>query len=1528
MLALVIGYSGFSQLASVTVEEYAVGAVVGAADLTGHTQYRIFANMTDPGDAAFSVYGDINCPSDVTTTTTFYRDAFGGGVNTASGLNEAFYGLVPSLFYHSAPGIGEASNASLGVERGPLDGNGSLNPLYGATDGLISGTGNDAQTLEGPYDGTGPDNGGNDPGPSDLWISTFDGGGNIVLNSFNGGGWFTLPGAGNELGIGVNNSVFLGSFTTDGDFSYNLIVGQETAAGVPSDAVSCDGLVDNLIFPEPGCTDGTACNFNAFADVDDSSCVFATGCDVCDGMGGVTDNPEEGEACDDGDALTLNDVIQADCSCAGVAPSGPANDLCANAEALTIDGGLVAGDNTDAADENGPDEVEAIDPACWGLDGTDGDVWYSLVGTGARVDIETSGLDTQIAVYDACGGNLVACDDDSGTAFASLIEGFCTEVGTTYVIEVEGYDSAAGAFNIEVRTAAQANVTYCSDINASNYQDPAGFDSCDIEDNTTCEFIGCTTAGAINFDPNATTDDGSCVVPGCADAPITYTSCYDSGEITSVTFLENNPGEGVTIQINAGSTENNFDEFYVYDGADNTATQLNVDVYGDQSGNIFQSTGASLTLEIDADGSVSCVSGSQTAFDISVYCADVAGCTDNTAVNFNGDAVNDDGSCEFDVLGCTNASALNFDGSATLDDGSCIVPGCADAPITYTSCYDSGEITSVTFLENNPGEGVTILINAGDTETNFDEFYVYDGADNTATQLNVDEYGDQTGNVFQSTGASLTIEIDADGSVSCVSGSQTAFDISVYCADVAGCTDNTASNFDGDAVNDDGSCIFGVVGCNDITANNYDAAADDCNGVIGGTDTSCCIFPPANDMCMNAVALTVDGGLTAGTNVGANDENGPDEVEAIDPTCWGLDGTDGDVWYSLVGTDAIVDIETSGLDTQIAVYDACGGTLVACDDDGGTAFASLIEGFCAEAGTTYVIEVEGYNSTEGAFDIEVRTSAVGPATVCNDPLATNFVDATSCDIVDNSTCVYPAVPGDLQSDPVLLSMTAWPVCGSVSGDNTLATDSPESTATDLDIWYEVVPSRSGMKVECSDDDADFDAVIRVYDSSLTQIGFADSFGSGATEEAFVAVTSGDTYYINISGWNGDTGTYDVCAQNLPQNSVSSPQHDASFACTAPTSVSSAWLPADGTVWYFNNGVDPEIVYSSSVQTIDLVADAGLDYGSYDVHVNSIIEGFEVPFTFETTLTLEEPGTNLENVYNGATVDLIPNAFVKANGAGTCGAESFVWRITDSEGTESIIPTATRVLLLEAIPGVTYEEEYTSEVAVVIGGETYSYGEARSFNTGSVPLTKVNAIYNSSNTSLSLTSNIWGQSAIVGADSYSFEVTRTDITELPFTYNNGNPQRVAGVDDIPLQEGGTYNIRMKAEVAGFTTMFGAVEEVTVIGGAPVVNSNDDNTPIALDDSAVKDEVITAGVKMYPNPTTDFVTLNITGIEEGTDKVLVDIFNSVGQLVQSEQLAADGNYVNSVVALDGLAEGMYNVQITVGNTVTTERMIVQK
>lgn len=67
-----------------------------------------------------------------------------------------------------------------------------------------------------------------------------------------------------------------------------------------------DGVCDENEIP--GCTNNSACNYSANATDDDQSCLYV------------------GDACDDGNGNTINDIIQSDCSCSGTDNSS-VNDL-------------------------------------------------------------------------------------------------------------------------------------------------------------------------------------------------------------------------------------------------------------------------------------------------------------------------------------------------------------------------------------------------------------------------------------------------------------------------------------------------------------------------------------------------------------------------------------------------------------------------------------------------------------------------------------------------------------------------------------------------------------------------------------------------------------------------------------------------------------------------------------------------------------------------------------------------------------------------------------------------------------------------------------------------------------------------------------------------------------------------------------------------------------------------------------------------------------------------------------------------
>jgi hypothetical protein len=75
-------------------------------------------------------------------------------------------------------------------------------------------------------------------------------------------------------------------------------------------------------------------------------------------------------------------------------------------------------------------------------------------------------------------------------------------------------------------------------------------------------------------------------------------------------------------------------------------------------------------------------------------CLDVPGCMYANACNYEVNATQDDGSCDFEscapvaMLGCTYPDACNYSATATQDDGSCEYATCAP-PIAWGCTYDS-----------------------------------------------------------------------------------------------------------------------------------------------------------------------------------------------------------------------------------------------------------------------------------------------------------------------------------------------------------------------------------------------------------------------------------------------------------------------------------------------------------------------------------------------------------------------------------------------------------------------------------------------------------------------------------------------------------------------------------------------------------------------------------------------------------------------------------------------------------------------
>jgi hypothetical protein len=130
-------------------------------------------------------------------------------------------------------------------------------------------------------------------------------------------------------------------------------------------------------------------------------------------------------------------------------PPPPANDLCADAEAIAC-GDVVLGTTANATNTGAP-------TGCDDVLNTAPGVWYSFTGNGlpATLSLSGSSYDTKLGVFSGTCGALVceASDDDGGSGVTSELT-FQTTNGEDYLIYVTGYSTYSGDYTLSLSCVA------------------------------------------------------------------------------------------------------------------------------------------------------------------------------------------------------------------------------------------------------------------------------------------------------------------------------------------------------------------------------------------------------------------------------------------------------------------------------------------------------------------------------------------------------------------------------------------------------------------------------------------------------------------------------------------------------------------------------------------------------------------------------------------------------------------------------------------------------------------------------------------------------------------------------------------------------------------------------------------------------------------------------------------------------------------------------------------------------------------
>jgi hypothetical protein len=383
----------------------------------------------------------------------------------------------------------------------------------------------------------------------------------------------------------------------------------------------------------------------------------------------------------------------------------------------------------------------------------------------------------------------------------------------------------------------------CTDPLALNYDSTAG-----IDDSSCLYIMGCTDPIAENYDSTAAQDDGSCIyIIGCMN---TNASNYDS-TATQSWYI----GEVVSGCNTTGWYNNFFGIDSAYYANNDSIIDVGTRVF---AGGVWWYIDAIdfptncnypavliyiTPNENDCDGNpwtytpglnVNALVGSN--FYISP-CTYIYGCTDSLAINYDPTAGVDDGNCLF-VTGCTDTTAVNYNPAATQDDGNCIGGGITCSPgkqkVTVQITLDQYASEIGWLLTSSSGilaEQLTLAYSGYPTGAIVEQEICVDFNTEVTFTIN-DSYGDGLGGSnYGGIDGSWVVFTDCD-TISIGGGdfgySHSDTDTILECSTttINGCTDPTYQEFNPMANADDGSCTnLHIWGCTDPTSFNYDTIA-------------------------------------------------------------------------------------------------------------------------------------------------------------------------------------------------------------------------------------------------------------------------------------------------------------------------------------------------------------------------------------------------------------------------------------------------------------------------------------------------------------------------------------------------------------------------------------------------------------------------------------------------------------------------------------------------------------------------------
>ncbi len=1022
-----------------------VGAL-GATDLTGYSCYQVFVTMTNEDDFLSSVSGDAMNPTYVNTTTDFYNAALGAGV--PNGINSLLFPVYPDLAYDSWVTIGLT---------------GTPNALAGeASISTVQATAN-------------------------PWFTNFDPGGglageSIVIDDIIGGAWYALNGDANGV-AGADLKVLAGQFTTTGDLSGQLYT-QVFPEG--------DGSIDfreTYVFGGAGvngCTDPMACNYDAAATVDDGTCEYPTD-PILDCNGDCINDADGDGICDENESIGCTDetacnynanATDDDGTCEYASCVGCTDETACNYdETATIDDGTC--DFTSCA---GCTEAGACN---YDMSATldDGSCDFSCVGCTEELacnydmnaTIDSGDCTYPLADYLDCDGNCI--NDEDGDGLCDEEEGCGDPVACNYdpTAVVVDADYCLIVDTVAVHPSTNPDLagmtTYRFYVKCANSADFVSSVSGDINNptvvTTTTDFyqdeLGGVTPNAITpflfgTFPNLQYD--SWVTIGLSESPdasigeASVSTVEGANNPWSVNFEPGfgAPGGDIVINDVVGGS------WFALNGDNNGIAASHPDqqvliaqltTSGEIEGNFYvqifeNGDGVNGDMYFSFNIGDACVAPDDDCqYPEDVYGNDYVDCDGNCLNDADGDGVCD----EEEIPGCTDDTALNYDPVATDDDGMCAYPASSvfdiiagseahtiledlivlaelDSTLTYDGAWTVFAPTDAA-VDALPSFVVDALLADPATLASVLTYHVAADSvtsDMLTNNMMIEMINGQMATITFS-GSSIFIE-DAEIIIADLIAENGVVHVidAVLIPSIEGCTDLNACNWNPAADTEDGSCDYeSCAGCLNELACNYDSTA-----LIN--DAMSCTFP--EDLYGADYYDCLGNCLNDGDGDGVCDEAEVDGCIYEDACNYNPEATEDDGscdYESCAGCtdemacnyDDTATIDDGSCQEPVDIYGNpnvdCNGNCLN-DSDG--------DGICNEDEIPGCLDENACNYDSSATDYDVTLcdySCYG----CTDADAANF-DPTAT--IDDETCVYCEL--EIDSTVTIMDVTC---AGEMSG---------------------------------------------------------------------------------------------------------------------------------------------------------------------------------------------------------------------------------------------------------------------------------------------------------------------------------------------------------------------------------------------------------------------------------------------------------------------------------------------------------------